>query len=325
MIDSHPLFDLSGSYLEIDGWVIIDLNRETGSIYMYEYYELSAESFLAEVNTLPILPSLRMPFPSMASSRELQSKETISDQAKSSMKGVEADKGIKKEQDLQSGSTTDTNRCIRPRADSDLEPLSPRQKREQRWAEIRRVLTASLDEDDANEEDPAKDNSGSENEADTPKSVYFDIDDSYGREGSDSPHTDPDFVHSSSDSTDVEWVLGTGMVGLKVGDSFFMVESTGTNSVTGVFDAMDKKAGGESNEGDEAIEGKKRRGNASGQIEGVSTDDKEVNGKGEDLENGNSRQRDQHRKESRNISLAAGATAAMVAAIWMLERKYDLS
>ncbi|KAE9363395.1 hypothetical protein N431DRAFT_357817 [Stipitochalara longipes BDJ] len=333
MTRPHPLFDLSSTYLEVDGWVIIDLNRETGSIHQYEDYELSAESFLIEVKMMPILPSLRMPFPSMASAKELRSREISSDQEnKSNTKGGEAGNHTREKANHETVNTAATNKVARPRTYSDVELLSPRQKRERRWAEIRRILTAPLDEDEDEDDAIAKDNieiKSKTDSLDSADNVNCEVD-SPQREGSESPQTDPDFVRSSSDSIDVERILGSRMVGLKVSDSFFIVGSKGTNSMSGEVDVEDKEAVGGIIDDADAVGVEKHHEYESGEKYEVTTNDEDVYGKSEDLEEVSQGQRyntdrDQKRKDRRNIGLAASATAVMVAAIWMLERKYDLS
>ncbi len=77
MQERQSLFDLSGSYLEIGGWVIINFNRETGSIHEYEDFELSAESFLMELNTLKMFPSPRMPVPSTKTATEFENNSKV--------------------------------------------------------------------------------------------------------------------------------------------------------------------------------------------------------------------------------------------------------
>jgi len=275
---------------------------------------------------------LRMPFPSMASAEELQRKEMTSvGVTKSATKGAEAEERMSKNSDDGSANATDTNKSIRSRANSDVEPLSPREKSKQRWAEIRRFMTAPLvDDDDYDENSFSRDSLGTKNGSDSLESVYFDLDDSPRREGSESPHTDPDFVQSSSDGTDVEWVLGTGMVGLKVSDSFLMVESKGINGVTVDFDTMAKEASGGANNGDMALEDERYRGNKGAHIEEGTTEKEEICDNSEKLEDDSGKgsqriDREKRRMETRNISLAAGATAAMATAIWLVERKYDLS
>jgi hypothetical protein len=55
--------NLSKSYLEIENYVIVDMDPVTREILQYEDYELSAESFLIEINRTEMLPSMRMPVP----------------------------------------------------------------------------------------------------------------------------------------------------------------------------------------------------------------------------------------------------------------------
>jgi hypothetical protein len=55
--------NLSKSYLEIENYVIVDMGPVTREILQYEDYELSAESFLIEINRTEMLPNMRMPVP----------------------------------------------------------------------------------------------------------------------------------------------------------------------------------------------------------------------------------------------------------------------
>ncbi len=96
MTGTHPLFDISGSYVEIDGWVSLHFskhatlfgstvsrikicsNPETGSIHEYEDYDLSAESFLDQLNTMEMLPSMRMHISSTSIRADSESNVTTS-------------------------------------------------------------------------------------------------------------------------------------------------------------------------------------------------------------------------------------------------------
>ncbi|PMD46972.1 hypothetical protein L207DRAFT_575776 [Hyaloscypha variabilis F] len=327
MTKPRPLFDLFGSYVEIDGWVIIDLNRETGSIHQYEDCELSAESFLVEVNTLPFLPPLRMPFPSMASAKELRGREVALDEEDNgSTEEREADDDMKETTEYEKVNIVTTQEGIRSRSNSDVEPLSPRQKLEQRWSEIKRVLTASPDDDEVDDDPTPKHNLDTESASESPENREFRPDDSPQREGSESPHTDPDFVQSSSDGTYAEWFLASETVGLSIRDSLSVAESVGNKSVSGGCDGEVEGAGGNTNESEHIVEAENPRQNQHCEMPEVAANDADVDGK---VENTNSQQHShdqvQQRKERRNIGLAASATAVVVAAIWMLERKYDLS
>ncbi|KAN0104117.1 hypothetical protein V8E51_009862 [Hyaloscypha variabilis] len=301
MTKPRPLFDLFGSYVETDGWVLIDLNRETGSIHQYEACELSSESFLVEVNTVPFLPSLRMPFTSMASAKELRGREvTLDEEENGSTEEREADNDVEETTEYENVNIVTTQEGIRSRSNSDVEPLSPRQKLEQRWSDFKRVLTASPDDDELDDDPAPKHNLDTGSASESPDSRDFRPDDSPQREGSESPHTDPDFVQSSPDGTDAEWFLASEMVGLSIRDSLSVAESVGNKSVSGECDGV--------------------------VVPEVAANGSDVDGK---VENINSQQQShdqvQQRKERRNIGLAASAIAVVVAAIWMLERKYDLS
>jgi hypothetical protein len=327
MTETHPLFDLSGSYIEIDGWIIVDLNPETGSIHQSEDYELSAESFLVQLNRMQMLPSLEMPIPSTASEveRESEAKTTNYEEERDAKGGAGKD-NRSKTKNHDEGFATKMNGGTTSRTHPKIsgEQTSARQKTEKHCAEITSGLTTFLDADDKNQP-TTKDTLGAENGRHSPGSGDFDFNDSPPNEGSGSAHTDPDFVHSSSDSAG-EWVLGSGVAELSVSDSLFMVESKRAKSLS----SDDSRAGeGVAKEREEVEEPAGHVTAIRDRIK-VPKDDEVVSGTLEDRgeesqKNDEGASRGQWRKDRRNVSLAASATAVMLAAIWLMERKYDLS
>jgi hypothetical protein len=284
-MEPHPLFDLSDSWVEIDGWVIVDVNPKTGSIHMYEDYESSAESFLVELDNMQMLPSMRMPIPSTST---LESERDLG--------GVSASEG-------------------------DDGWIAARKNRESVWAEIKKNLSAALELDD--DDEAAKDTGEVAGGSGGLEEEGPDVADSPRREGSESPETDPDFMQSSS-GTNGEWVLTSGMVGLKVSDSLFMVESKGggAKSVSGEVG----KAGESPPNGSISASHETNKDDTE-MIEVEKDDDtgETVKDAGEDNEDSeDSADRNQRRKDRRNVGLAASAIAVMLAAIWMMETKYGL-
>jgi hypothetical protein len=327
MTEKHPLFDLSGSYIEIDGWIIVDVNPETGSIHQNEDYELSAESFLAQLSRMQMLPSLQMPIPSTASEVEHGSEaKTTNHEGERDAKGGAGKDNMSKTKNHDGGFATKMKGGTTSRTHHKIggEQTSARQKAVRNCAEITSGVTIFLDADDENQP-TTKDTLGAENGRHSPASGDFGFNDSPPNEGSGSAHTDPDFVHSSSDSAG-EWVLGSGVAELSVSDSLFMVESKRAKSLS----SDDSRAGeGVAKKREEVEEPAGHVKAIRDRIE-VPKDDEVVSGTLEDggeesQKNDEGASGGQRRKDRRNVSLAASATAVMLAAIWLMERKYDLS
>jgi hypothetical protein len=327
MTETLPLFDLLGSYIEIDGWIIVDINPETGSIHQNEDYELSAESFLAQLSRMQMPPSLQMPIPSTVGEVEHESEtRTTNHEGVRDAKGGTGEDNRAKDTNHDGGLATKMNGCTTSHTHLKIggEPTSARQRTERHCAEITSDLTTSSDIDDENQP-TTKDTLEAENGRDTPDSGDFGFNDPPPKDGSGSAHTDPDFVHSSSDSAS-EWVLGSGMAGLSVSDSLFMVESKRAKSLS----TEDGRAGEGVAKESEDVEEPAGHGKAIGDGIKVPGDDEVVTGTLEDegeesQKNDEIASRGQRRKDRRNVSLAASATAVMLAAIWLMERKYDLS
>jgi hypothetical protein len=314
MSETHPLFDLSGSHIEIDGWIIVDLNPETGSIHQSEDYELSAESFLAQLSKMQMLPSLQMPIPSTVSEVEHESEaRTTYHERERDAKGGAGEDNRSKTKNHDGGFATKMNGCTTSHTHPKVggEPTSACQKIERHCAEITSGLTTSLDADDENQP-TTKDTLEAENGRDSPDSGDFDSNDSPPNEGSGSAHTDPDFVHSSSDSAG-EWVLGSGVAELSISDSLFMVESKRAKSLSG----EDGRAGEGVAKESEEVEEPTGHGKAIGDGIKIPKDDGVLSGTLEDEgeESQKNDERAQRRKDTRNVSLAASATAIVLAAI----------
>jgi hypothetical protein len=300
--------NLQDSYIEIENWVIIDINLETGSITEYEDYELSAESFLVELKSLYILPSLKMPAPNTCYDAENNNEKNIAD------KGNEAEKVCGKDSEVDDNSG-DENTV------SYVDHTAARVRGKMVWAEIMKSLTSSLEA-----EDESTTQTKVENQVTTPEIEESDPSDSPNT-GSESPHTDPDFMASSSDCTDVEWILSSGMVGLKVSDSLLLVESRMGEGVTG---NISGSYGEEMEKEDKICDGSEEENENNTEEKDMSFTPEEVadmNDKhgswdierpGENSEDGT--ERDNRRRDLRNVSLAASATGVLLAALWMIER-----
>jgi hypothetical protein len=171
-----------------------------------------------------MLPSMRMPIPSMLSRLEVENEVTTSD------------RGGKRQRKSGANSAGKDEQHEEEQTDHSEERKAARKKRERVWAEITKNLKAAL-EAGGDDDTVAKDQDDTDDESDRPV-----VEDSPHRAGSESPETDLDFVQSSSENVDTEWMLGSGEVGLKVSDSLFAVESRGVKSVSGDVSGEDGEA-----------------------------------------------------------------------------------
>jgi hypothetical protein len=143
------------------------------------------------------------------------------------------------------------------------------------------------------------------------------------RSKSPSPETDVDLkTETSSDCTDVSWMLDTGMLELGETDLIFDSEgrSGGGPQATNLERVMDEEA-----EGDEAENAKRRlvRGGLKKILCGIPAE----GGSHVEIKKKKITQRGQDGKDSdrghelRDITLAAAATGAIVAGLWMAEQR----
>lgn len=180
MPQSHAFFGIQDSYIEIENYVIINLNPVTGSITEYEDSKLSAESFLMD-----ILPSMKMHSP-----------ETN--------RAAEQDDGTAPQDDqpVMAESNTGGNKSESSSGwKTSYDHAAATAKRKEVWAEITRNLTACLEAE--NNDTTTRDTLGADNESDSADGEYFRPSDSPKGDGSDSPHTDPDFMSSYRCGVDI--------------------------------------------------------------------------------------------------------------------------
>jgi hypothetical protein len=302
------------SWIEVENWIIIDFNPITGSITEYEDYELSAESFLIELKTMHMLPSLRMPIPETSLKPSIENEEMPSDHGAVTENQASGKAG--------GSEFSGDEKAIH------LPKHTPAHMRTERVrAEITRNLNASLE---AEVEPTKSDGAGAETESTTPEREESDHpSDSPNDEGSGSPHTDPDFLASSSDGTDIEWILRGGMVGLKVSDSLLSVGSQTGESVRG---DIHENNGEEVKKGIEEFDGLAERiENHAGEDDKLSAAEEVIDSKvkdkrmtwvTEELEDNIEKSIEDaaRRRDLRNVGLAASATGVILAAIWMIER-----
>ena len=250
---------------------------------------------------MEMLPSMRLPIPSTSTGADFESDV------------ASFDNGGDGERTSLRISECRTEQSYEEHNERDDERIAALKKEEEIWTEIAKNLLAALktdDQQDANTKDPHE----LKDESESPE-----VEDSPRQEGSESPETDVDFRQSSSDGTDIEWVMESKIVGLKASDVLFMVEANGIESVTG------KISGDLSDQNEETVIGSKTVTKKESKEEicntpiSVSTEYKKETFKhqGESEEN---RKKNQPRNHRRNIGLAASATAVALAAIWMVER-----
>jgi len=298
MSQSTAFFGIQGSYIEIKNYVIINLNPVTSSVTEYEDYELSAESFLIELNTMDVLPSMKM-----HSRKTNIAAEQDDSTAPQDDQPVNTERGGHESESSSDGEV------------SSHHAVATAERKEVR-AEIIRNITASPEAENNGTTTP--DTLGTDNESDSAYEENFELSSSPKGDGSDSPHTDPDFMSSSSDGTDVELILRSGMVGLKVSDFLISVEGEGAKSVRGVLHRHDGEGVEECKGRDEKID----KIAVVGEIANCDMEDEDENRNFEAKESlgVEKSEKDKRRRELKNVSLAASATAVLFAAIWIMER-----
>jgi hypothetical protein len=292
MATSDPLDPLvEGQTLQVRGsnYVAVAVDPSTSLVSQDEEIESSAESFLAELNKLEATKTFTLAL------RPKKKRKT----------GEPIDEGKNEQKDEEDGNSSGGSIYY---SNSSQEEEALYQKQCAEIAQKFRVATGSLTLAGKNRGRMLRRGKTHESQ-------------SQPRSKSPSPETDVDLkTGTSSDCTDVSWMLDTGMLELGETDLIFDSEGgSGGPQPTNLERVMDEKVEGD----EEKTKRRLVRGGLKKILSGISAEGEpyiEIKKKkttsrdydGTDSNRGH---------ELRNIALAAAATGAIVAGLWMAEQR----